>query len=249
MTTPSNTQEHTNANFLSWLPLPTHHNETLHVSSVDPFLDSQLPTSDCSHHQKTNTHRSRTGSGLRVCTSGWPTSVHNSLQPYYVCCSELSTNQECILWEAWVFIPRLLYNRSQRNCIQSTLKLFRRNGYSYTTYAIWIQNHSLYVCFHSRLQRFAKWHTASMQTVDKCYSKWLDRVNIKLVQVISATREKRTLLEWLAPLQNWRLRNHTLSVTNLSFHKSFQRFGNFYTIISILLALLFYLITKSSKDN
>ena len=62
-------------------------------------------------------------------------------------------------------------NRSQRNCIQSTLKLFRRGGYSYTTYAIWIQNDSLYVCFHSRLQRFAKWHTATMQSVDKCYSK------------------------------------------------------------------------------
>ena len=100
------TQAHANADSLSRLPL---HNSEEDTKVPDPklFNIQQIETLPVTGTQlKTATNRDTILSKvLRYNKHGWPTEVPDTLRPYWYRRSELSIEDDCILWGTRVVVP------------------------------------------------------------------------------------------------------------------------------------------------
>ena len=100
------TQAHANADSLSRLPL---HNSEEDTKVPDPklFNIQQIETLPVTATQlKTATNRDTILSKvLRYNKHGWPTEVPDTLRPYWYRRSELSIEDDCILWGTRVVVP------------------------------------------------------------------------------------------------------------------------------------------------
>ena len=104
------TSDHANADCLSRFPLPS-----ISTSSQisDVFIVKQieaLPVSAVELQTMTRTDP-LLSKVLQYTKKGWPTSVSDSLKPYFNRREELSLENDCVLWGIRVVVPKKLQNR------------------------------------------------------------------------------------------------------------------------------------------
>ena len=99
------TQHHGNADGLSRLPLstapdhPFHELNTFNICQIEAF---PIKATQLRHATRRDPILSRL---LRYTKSGWPDSFSDTLKPYYYRQSELSVEEDCLLWGSRVIVP------------------------------------------------------------------------------------------------------------------------------------------------
>ena len=102
------TQDHTNVDGLSRLPLPCVNTSKSSSSAVDVFNVAQLESLPITSQQLGQVTRKDMilSKVWRYCKSGWPTTVPDCLKPYWNRRNELTIEEDCIMWGIRVIVPK-----------------------------------------------------------------------------------------------------------------------------------------------